>query len=226
MKTTSPIGALFGRSPFKPIQQHMAIVQTCLAEVPALFRALAEGEQASMDAIARRIDEAEHQADSLKNRLRSRLPRGLFMPVDRRDLLSLLDMQDSMADVAQDIAELLRERNMPVPESMKHPLRRLAEWCVETAAFAATVIDELDQLLEAGFRGKEATQIQDRVLKLNQLEEEADEMERRLIGLLFSIEDDLKPVDVMFWYQIIHWVGDIADYGKKAGNRVLLLIAE
>ena len=31
------------------------------------------------------------------------------MPVNRRDLLDVLDMQDSIADVAQDIADLLED---------------------------------------------------------------------------------------------------------------------
>ena len=37
MKSTNPMAALFGKSPFKPIQEHMRIVTDCVGEVPALF---------------------------------------------------------------------------------------------------------------------------------------------------------------------------------------------
>jgi hypothetical protein len=42
---------------------------------------------------------------------------------------------------------------------------------------------------------------------------------------LFSQEDSLKPVSVMFWYQLIQWVGNLADYAEKVGDRLRLLIA-
>jgi uncharacterized protein Yka (UPF0111/DUF47 family) len=29
----------------------------------------------------------------------------------------------------------------------------------------------------------------------------------------------------MFWYQMIQWIGDMADYAEKAGDRMRLLIA-
>jgi uncharacterized protein Yka (UPF0111/DUF47 family) len=38
MLSTNPIAALFGKSPFKPMQQHMRIVCECVAEVQGLFR--------------------------------------------------------------------------------------------------------------------------------------------------------------------------------------------
>jgi hypothetical protein len=42
---------------------------------------------------------------------------------------------------------------------------------------------------------------------------------------LFAQEDNMKPVSVMFWYQLIQWVGDLADYAEKVGDRLRLLIA-
>ncbi len=50
MKSTNPMAALFGKSPFKPIQEHMRIVTECVAEVPALFQALMDGDQAKLEA--------------------------------------------------------------------------------------------------------------------------------------------------------------------------------
>ena len=44
-------------------------------------------------------------------------------------------------------------------------------------------------------------------------------------GTLFAQEDNMKPVSVMFWYQLIQWIGDLADYAEKVGDRLRLLIA-
>jgi uncharacterized protein Yka (UPF0111/DUF47 family) len=35
----------------------------------------------------------------------------------------------------------------------------------------------------------------------------------------------MSPVSVMFWYRLIHWIGNLADYAERVGNRLLLLIA-
>ena len=76
------------------------------------------------------LAELENEADGIKNELRAHLPKSLFMPVDRRDLLEVLDLQDEIADTAQDIAGLLVERKMEVAEGMEQPLLNLVRRCV------------------------------------------------------------------------------------------------
>jgi predicted phosphate transport protein (TIGR00153 family) len=225
MKSTNPMAALFGKSPFKPIQEHMRIVTDCVGEVPALFQALVDGDQAKLEAQKTAIFDKEHAADALKNELRGRLPKSMLMPVDRRDLLDVLGMQDSIADTAQDIAGLLVERQMEVPDGMAEPLMVLVNRCLDTCNQAGKIIEELDELVEMGFRGREANQVEDMVAELNRIEDETDEMGMALTRSLFAQEDSMKPVSVMFWYQLIQWVGDLADYAEKVGDRLRLLIA-
>lgn len=225
MKSTNPMAALFGKSPFKPIQAHMRIVIECVAEVPGLFQALVDGDQAKLEAQKNLIFEKEQAADEIKNQLRGRLPKSLLMPVDRRDLLDVLAMQDSIADTAQDVAGLLIERKMEVPQGMAAPLLALVDRCVDTCNEAGKIIEELDELVEMGFRGREANQVEEMVATLNKIEDETDEMGMQLTRSLFAQEDSMSPVSVMFWYQLIQWIGDLADYAEKVGDRLRLLIA-
>lgn len=225
MRSTNPIAALFGKSPFKPLQQHMRIVTECVAEVPGLFQALVEGNAAALEAQKNKIFAKEHEADDLKNDLRGHLPKSLLMPVDRRDLLEVLGMQDSIADVAQDIAGLLVERRMEVPADMAEPLMRLVARCVDACGQAHKIIEEIDELVEMGFRGREADQVEAMVEELNKIEDDTDIIGMALARTLFAQENSLKPVSVMFWYQLIQWVGDLADYAEKVGDRLRLLIA-
>jgi len=225
MKSTNPIAALFGRSPFKPMQEHMAVVAECIAEVPPLFEALIAGDQAGVARAKERIFEREKAADAIKQDIRVHLPRGLFMPVDRRDLLEVLDMQDAIADTAQDIAGLLVTRTMTVPDDMQADLRTLVQHCVETCNQSVTIINELDELVETGFRGPEAERVEQMVESLGRIEDETDALGMSLATALFAHEESMSPVSVMFWYRLIHWIGDLADYAERVGNRLLLLIA-
>lgn len=225
MRSTNPIASLLGKSPFKPLQAHMRIVDQCIMEVPALFDALVKGDNAALIKQKDLIFAKEYEADDLKRELKAHLPKSLFMPVDRRDLLDLLDVQDSIANTAQDIAGLMITRDMSVPEGMAEPLVAFVKCCIDTCNSAATIIEELDELIETGFRGQEASRVEEMIEELEILEDETDAMGIALTRTLFAMEDDLKPVSVMFWYQMLQWIGNLADNAEKVGNRMSLLIA-
>jgi predicted phosphate transport protein (TIGR00153 family) len=225
MSTTNPFANLFGKSPFTALQVHMRVVLECVNEVPPLFEALARGDKEAVISAKDKIFEREAEADKIKNELRNRLPKSLFMPVDRRDLLDVLQMQDSIADTAQDIAGLLVERPMDLPDFMQEPMPVLASRCVDVCKMSAKIIEELDELLAMGFRGREANRVEEMVGELNLLEDETDDLGLELTRLLFRHEDEIKPVSVMMWYQLVQWVGDLADYAEKVGDRLRLLIA-
>ncbi|MCU7816925.1 MAG: TIGR00153 family protein [Candidatus Thiodiazotropha sp. (ex Rostrolucina anterorostrata)] len=225
MRPSNPIASLLGSSPFKPLQVHMGIVKECIAEVPGLFEALIAGNQEQMKAAKEKIFSLEHDADQIENDIRARLPKSLFMPVDRRDLLELLEMQDSIADTAQDIAGLMMERDMSVPKDMNEPLQAFVQRCVDTCNQAASIIEELDELIEMGFKGNQANKVEEMVDVLGKVEDETDDMGMALARSLFAQEESMNPVSVMFWYQMIQWIGDLADFAEKVGDRMRLLIA-
>jgi predicted phosphate transport protein (TIGR00153 family) len=225
MTRTNPFASLFGRSPFKAMQEHMRAVKKCSGQVPKLFEALCEGDQAKVAEIKDKIFQLEEEADAIKNELREHLPKSLFMPVDRRDLLEVLDMQDSIADTAQDIAGLLVERRMEVVAGMKEPLLNLVRRSVEACDQATRIIETLDELVETGFRGRDSDAVMEMVEQLNKIEADTDQMGIELTRSLFSHEDDMKPISVVFWYNLIEMIGDLADYAEKVGNRLRLLLA-
>ena len=46
-----------------------------------------------------------------------------------------------------------------------------------------------------------------------------------LLTELFAHEGEIDPVSLMIWHRLIRWVGDLANYSEKVGNRLRLLIA-
>ncbi len=61
----------------------------------------------------------EKEADVLKREIRLKSPRGLFMPVDRTDMLELLTQQDKLANLAKDIAGRVYGRQLVIPAPMQ-----------------------------------------------------------------------------------------------------------
>jgi predicted phosphate transport protein (TIGR00153 family) len=226
MSNGNTLSRLFGKSPFAALQEHMRVVVECAREVLPLIEALAQGDHDEVMRAKDRIFATEAEADRIKNQLRLHLPKSLFMPVDRRDLLEVLHLQDTIANTAQDIAGLLIERRMRIPEFMHEPIVALTKRCIETCEHSASVIEELDELLAMGFRGREVEKVDAMLKELNDIEDETDELGIVLTRALFDHEDEMKPVSVMMWYRLIEWIGDLADYAEKVGDRLRLLIAK
>jgi predicted phosphate transport protein (TIGR00153 family) len=225
MKTTNPLARLLRKSPFKPLQEHMRVVAKCMAEFMPLFEALFEKDQNRVKEIAEKIDQIESEADEIKNGLRLNLPKTLFLPVARRDLLVLISEQDSIADAVENIAGIMTAREMEVPEAMRDLLLELIQGTIDTFNKALKVIEGLDELLEVGFRGKYSSIVTDMVVDLKQTEEITDDLAKELNRILFSMEDQLKPVSVIFWYKLIEEIGEVANHSENVGDRILPFLA-
>lgn len=217
---------MFGNSPVRPIQEHMGRVHACAAELVGFFEAVIAQDQAGIKAAQASVTTLEHEADKLKKSLRLSLPKGLFLPVSRRDLLDMLTMQDNIANKSKDIAGLMLGRQMVLPESMAPLFLTFVKRSVDAIAQADTVINELDELLETGFRGKEVQVVEKMIKTLNRIESDTDEIQIKIRAELFKIEKDMPPIDVMFIYRIIEWVGELADLAQRVGSRLQLMLAK
>jgi len=221
----NPFGALFGRSPIRPIQEHMAKAQNCVVLLGDFLEASFANDWQKAETLQQAIRASENEADDLKSSVRTNLPKSLLLPVARTDLLELLSIQDSLANRAKDIAGLMLGRKMAVPESLVAPMREYYQQSLNASAQALTAIDELDELLETGFRGKEVELVEGLIIELDALETKSDMYQIKLRASLFKLEESLPPVHVMFLYKIIDLIGELADVSQKVGSRLLILMA-
>src|SRR5438874_135524 len=118
---TTPFLNLFGRSPVRPLEAHMSKVAVCVTALRPFFDAVFANDWLAADASRETIAQLEHEADILKRDLRLHLPKGLFLPVSRSDLLSLLTVQDRLANCAKDIAGIVLGRRMLFPPTTIQP---------------------------------------------------------------------------------------------------------
>ncbi|MDM8539977.1 TIGR00153 family protein [Desulfococcaceae bacterium HSG9] len=225
MKTTSPFAGLMRQSPFKPIQKHMRIVSRCVAEMRPLFDAMIKKDREQINALVVKIGELEGEADQIKNELRLRMPKRLLMAVARRDLLSLIQQQDAIADTVEKISQIVAWRDMEIPEAIEELLLNLVQHTTDICSQAAAMIEQLDELLAVGFGGKQSGIVSEMITNVKRSEHKIDFLISDLNRTLFSIEDRLNPVSAMFWYQLIELIGDISNQAENMGDRLTLFIA-
>lgn len=219
------ISKIFGASPVGPIQDHMDTCYRCAKELTVFFEHVIDGDWEQVAASRKTIVELEQEADDIKRDLRSHLPKSLFMPVPREDLLELLLVQDRIANRARDVSGLVLGRQMSIPPEIQEGFRAFVSRNVDAAKKARKSIRELDELYETGFRGAEAELVESLVLELDRIEDDTDVMQAEIRASLFSIEANLPPVDVMFLYRIIELTGDIGDMAERIGRRLEVLLS-
>jgi uncharacterized protein len=221
----NPILDLFASSPMKPMQNHMQKVQECVDQLPSFLDAVFAQDWDKVESLQKSIRALENEADELKKELRLNLPKGLFMPVDRADLLALLSSQDKIANKAKDVAGLITGRKMQFPQAIEADFKAFLVRSIDASHQAHVAIQQLDELLESGFKGKEVTIAEDMVVKLDEIENDVDVLQIKIRRRLFEIENDLPAVNVIFMYKVIDWIGDLSDVSQQVGARLELLLA-
>lgn len=222
---TTPFLNMFGRSPIKPLEEHMAKVHTCVRVLGSFFEAVFAENWSAVSKLQQEIVHLENEADNIKRELRLHLPNSLFTSVSRSDLLELLHVQDSLANKAKDIAGVILGRKMQFPEKIKQPFMEFLHRCMEASKQANVAIHELDELLETGFSGNEVKHVDHMITKLSRIEHETDELQIHLRQVMFGLEDQLSPVNIMFLYKIIEWTGELADDARAVGDYLQILVA-
>jgi len=216
---------VFAKSPIKPLEKHIRLVTKSCNQLIPFFEACFAQDWATAGKIRTKVSKFERDADALKRQIRLELPGGLFMPVDRADLLELLTQQDKIANKAKDIAGRIFGRKLEIPTSLHASFTAYVARNIDAAEKAADAINELDDLLETGFRGREVELVEKMINQLDAIEDDTDSMQVKLRSDLMAIENDLNPIDAMFIYQIIEWIGDLADLSERVGARLEILLA-
>ncbi len=208
-----------------PLEKHVDIAYRCAKQLNGFFEAAIAGDWDKAAEYRNAIETLEHEADNLKKEIRMHLPKSLFMPVPRQDLLELLLVQDKIANRTKDISGLVMGRELQIPAPIAEEFLTFVNRNVDAAKQARKSVRELDELFTVGFRGAEVSLVESLIEELDRIETETDDLEASLRASLFKIEDSLDPVTAIFLYQVIELTGEIADMAERVGRRLELLLA-
>ena len=224
MSVNSFLG-VFAKSPINPMIEHMDEVHRCAEWLKEFFKAVYAKDWSAAEKARQHVVEHEQRADELKRKIRLNLPGGLFMPVERTDLLELVSQQDRIANKAKDISGLMTGRQLEIPETLVKSFDAYLHRCLDATEKARETIGEFDDLLETGFKGRERDLVNNFIAELDAIEADTDSLQVQLRQDLRKIETEMNPLDAMFLYRILDWVGDLADLSERVGARFELMLA-
>jgi len=216
---------IFGSSPVRPLEKHIDVAFRCAKKLRPFVVAAIKKDHKRMAEVRGQIEALEHEADNMKKEIRLHMPKSLFMPVPREDLLELLLVQDKIANRTKDVSGVIMGRKMAIPEPIAEKFLEFVDSNIDAAKQARKSVRELDELFTAGFRGAEVDLVTELIEELDQIETKTDEQQTKIRSALFEIEKTLDPIDAMFLYEVIALTGEIADMAERVGRRLELLLS-
>jgi uncharacterized protein len=217
---------VFSQSPFKKLTSHIGFIEECSQLLDSLFSAYFENRAEEVNAISKSISQKEHEADKIKNNIRNHLPKSLFLPVDRGDLLTYLHLQDNIADAMQDVSVLMSLKIYPLPKNIQDQVLDLVSHARATCAKFAETSREFSNLLEASFSGKEAEKVLNLIDEIGIKEYESDKIKYACVKELLAQEESMGAISVIMWMKITEELDNIANYSESTANLMRTMIAK
>jgi predicted phosphate transport protein (TIGR00153 family) len=219
-----PLAALFGTSPFGPLVEHARKVHECVLLVRTIAEAWLAGRFDQLDDLRSQMSKTEHEADEIKSKIREHLPKSIFLPVNRADLLNYLKAQDGVADAAKDFAVLLTFRRTEMPAEFHTHVREYVEKVVSASDALCQLAEQVDELIRSAMSGPKAEEALRRAQEIAHMEWEADKIERHLLQEMFKQEDRIGPISVLMIMKILDALGRLANAAENTADLLRMMI--
>ncbi len=205
-------GLLVSRSPMDGLVEHYDKIAECIEIINnALECQITGGHCQDMEELAEAVDAVEHEADTIKRRIRNRLPRQLFMAVDKTLFLNYTNKQDNILDSAQDALNWLAMRRVIITENEQKALVSITNGVKQSAKLLGAALKATISLINGQSIDREGTKGAYR--KVRKMRAAVRERATELTREIYNSQRDFKDI-----YQLIHFVDCLNAMSHDAAN--------
>ncbi len=210
------------REPLECLENHAKRVTACFEAAARAIKAHLDGDSEEFKRLAEEASEMEHAADLISRNVRSHLPKGIIMPIDKFELFLYLKEEDDVADTAEDVLEWLTYHDSIFPSKVKKELIALVNDCLEITNALVPMIHAARTYFQTGDE-EVRNHVKDRIRHLRSMEHDADVREHGLKKEIFA--QDLPPLTTYHLIHLVELVGESADHAEKAADILRSMIA-
>jgi uncharacterized protein len=219
------IGGILGRSAIGAIREQMAKVSECVEVFSHAQKAYINGDFDIIDGYSENVEKLEHEADIIKESIKSSISRSIFASANRNDLLSLVHKTDDIADACQDVVRFLTLHRMKLSQRISGLIEELTEKTSETAgildrAIALTSMYEEQEILPAKIE-----EIYEMLSRVKHGEWETDEIQISFVREVFETGGEYDTPDFFFLMNLGRRLVVIADHMENVADGLQGLIS-
>jgi uncharacterized protein len=165
------------------------------------------GDFSDVELKARRIQEREHEGDTITHEIIQRLNTTFITPMDREDIYALATALDDVLDAVEAAADLFVLHSVDAPRPFMIQQVDVLLRAADQTERAIVALPSLD-------RGK----LEPYWIEINSLENEGDKLFRRAVAEMFS--GDHKAMDVLKWKEVTESLEEALDGLENVANIV------
>ena len=179
-----------------------------------LYTLVAEPDYKIRAGMIKPIEDLEHSNDELTHQIFTQLGRNFITPFDREDIHYLASSLDDIADYIYSSAKKIKLYHVNPSDDA---IQKLAELIRESTQAVRIAVHELRNM-------KNVRNITDALVRINSIENEADDISDMFIERLFSMEVDAK--EIIKKREIYQVMEDVTDKCEDAANVIESIIVK
>ncbi len=172
------------------------------------FKELLEAEEGDRDGIVRQIHDLEHVGDEITHNLFIELSENFITPFDREDIHYLATSLDDVADFINGTASRISLYQLKEIDQVMHGL----------ASVLSRQIVEIDSAIQSLRNMKNAQRVREAIIRINDLENEADSIFELAIARLFS--EETNAVEIIKKKEILSVLETATDKCEDVANAI------
>jgi predicted phosphate transport protein (TIGR00153 family) len=173
-----------------------------IQEAAALLVELLKGSDENFDSLSKKIKSVEHECDEISHSITTKLNRSFITPFDREDIYTLSVALDDVCDYIDAAARAI----------VMYNIHESDPFAVELAVVLQKQADEIHGAVS---HLKTAKGMEQNLLEIQRLENDADEVYFRAMAALFKNSDAVK---IIKWKELYEMLENGTDRCESVGN--------
>ena len=150
----------------------------------------------------------EHAADIAKHNMMWELSKAFITPLEREDIMALIQCIDDVTDSIEDVLMRLYMFNvLSIRDEAKEFTKVIVSCC-----------DTMKEAMKEFHNFRKSTTIHDAVVELNRLEEDGDKLYMKAVRKLYLSSKD--PIELMVWREVFDRLEKCCDACEDVANVV------
>ncbi len=211
------------REPLECLENHSRQVHECLLRAFDALQVYLQGDMSGFEDFINEVSELEHAADLISRNVRSHLPKGIIMPIDKFELFLFLKEQDDIADTAEDMLEWLSYKRVDASDEIRRDILKLFDLCLEIVQQLGPIVVAARTFFQTGDEDVRV-HIKEAIRQLRAKEHEADVFEHEVKKKIFSTGSD--QLTIYHLIRLVELIGASADHAENAADILRSMIAK
>jgi len=149
----------------------------------------------------------EHGGDSSRHEMIKMLSKEFITPIEREDIMEMGEKIDTVTDKIEDVLQKMYMYNV---KTVRDDALIMADTIIKST-------ETLDEALKEFQNFKKSKIIKEKLIEINRLEEDGDELYIEATRRVFT-DENLTPLEAFAWSHIYHYMEDVLDACEDAAD--------